>query len=292
MYLGIDVGGTKIAAALVGEGGRLEGKMRVAVDQSGDRSALDQVLRIAEDFSGGCLGVGVAVPGIADRKTGTVWAPNLRGWNHMPLEKEIAGVARCPVRVESDRNAAILGELLFGAARGKQDVVFVILGTGIGAGIISGGRLVRGAHDIAGAVGWIPVPWSGGTDHWERLAAGPAIEALATQTLGKPVGVAELAEEARRGNPKALEVFETVGEIVGQAVSILVDTLDPELVVLGGGVVNSWKWMQEPALRALKRWGQPIAVEKVKLVASTLGEDAGILGAAAVAGWADRENEG
>lgn len=290
MYLGIDVGGTKIAAALVRKDGALEKRVHEPVDHSDERSALKQVLRIVGSMPcHDCLGVGVAIPGIADRKTRTVWAPNLKGWDHLPLEEEIARVSPCPVTVESDRNAAILGELLFGAARGKQDVVFVILGTGIGAGIVSGGRLIRGAHDIAGAVGWIPVAWSGGVEHWERLAAGPGIEALGASALGRTLSLPELASEARGGNRDARAVFETAGELVGQALSVLVDVLDPELIVLGGGVSNCWELMETAAVRALKRWAQPIGVEKVKLVVSFLGENAGILGAAAVAGWAEQE---
>lgn len=284
MFLGIDVGGTKVAAALVRAGGRLAGKMRRPVDQSSSRSAVEQLESIIDTFTSAQLrGIGVAVPGIADQKTQTVWAPNIRGWEHIRLQEQLQKRARVPVSVESDRNTAVLGEVLFGAAKGKEDVIFLILGTGIGAGILAGGELVRGAHDIGGAVGWMPVCFQGKIQHFESVAAGPGIEKLAEKMLGVPCRLPYLAAQARRGDDQARGIFREVGTVIGQALSALVSTFNPELIVLGGGVSQSWDLMKASAGRALRQWSQPIARNQVRVVVSRLGEEAGILGAAAAA---------
>ncbi|MGH9338747.1 MAG: ROK family protein [Acidobacteriota bacterium] len=290
MYLGIDVGGTKIAAALVDSDGNRAEKIREPVDLSDDKSAIDQIKRIIAGLqrpeAGGwrreMAGIGVAVPGIADQQRRTVWAPNIRGWDHIPLQDQLQSAAGLPVTVESDRNSGVLGEWLYGAARGKCDVIFLIIGTGIGAGIISGGNLVRGRRDIGGAVGWFPMCFRGSVQHFEKVAAGPAIENIAA-AMGLPGDLPELARTARSGNRPAAELFTEVGAIVGQALAVLVSTFNPELVILGGGVSYAWELMQDSAQSSMRLWGQPIAVEQVELRVSRLGEDAGILGAAAAA---------
>lgn len=285
MFLGIDVGGTKIAAALVSEEGDLVGKIREPIDQSSKGSAVEQLCRLIGQFQiSGVQGVGVGIPGIADQKQKLVWAPNVRGWDHIPLEAQLQNVAHVLVTVESDRNTAILGELLFGAARGKRDVLFLIMGTGIGAGILAGGRLVRGSADIAGAVGWVPVNFENRSEHFEDIASGPGIERLATRLygLGLETRLPDLVQRARDGHP-VRELFAQIGSVVGQALSVFVSTFNPELIVLGGGVSNAWDLMEETARTAMERWSQPIAVKQVQIVVSALGEDAGILGAAAAA---------
>lgn len=283
MFLGIDVGGTKIAAALVSEDGDLVGKIREPIDQSSDGSAVEQLCRLVGQFQiSGVQGVGVGIPGIADQKQKRVWAPNVRGWDHISLEAQLQNAAHVLVTVESDRNTAILGELLFGAARQKHDVVFLIVGTGIGAGILAGGRLVRGSKDIGGAVGWIPVNFENQPEHFEDIASGPGIERLAKRLYGLEARLPDLVQRAREGHP-IRDLFARIGSVIGQALSVFVSTLNPELIVLGGGVSNAWDLMEETAHTAMERWSQPIAVKQVQIVASTLGEDAGILGAAAAA---------
>lgn len=290
MYLGIDVGGTKIAAALVGDDGSVHRKTRQPIDQSSDRSAIEQLRHVIVGFAGDVLeGIGVGVPGIADQENKTVWAPHVKGWNRIPLQAELQKGLGVAVVIESDRNTAVLGEYLFGASRGKEDVVFLILGTGIGAGILSSGRLLRGAHDIGGAVGWIPVCFRGTLHHFEEVAAGPAIERIAGQELGQEYRLPELAERARRGEEKTEQVFREVGEVIGQVVAVLVSTLNPQQIVLGGGASNAWDLMRNSAERAWRRWSQPIAVHQVEVVVSSLGENAGILGAAAAVRHQEQE---
>ncbi len=287
MFLGIDIGGTKIAAALVADDGSVESRFREEVDQSGDSSAILQLNRIIKRYEAARPeGIGLCVPGIADKKRRTVWAPNIRGWEHIPLEKELSEAANVVLSVESDRNASVLGEWMYGAGRNLRDILFLILGTGIGAGIVAGGRLVDGAHDIAGAVGWFPVPWGASLAHFEDVAAGPGIEAEACRRSGQSLSLPELAKRGRDGDPVAQGVFEDAGSAVGLVLSQLVSVFNPELIVLGGGVANTWDLMEKTALAEMRHWGQPIALGQVKVVVSELGDNAGILGAAAAARYA------
>lgn len=284
MYLGIDVGGTKIGAALVDGEGQLRGKLKEPTQDTDDNAVVNQLTRIIEKFTDTAeiKGVGIGVPGIANSRTGSVWAPNIRGWENIPLAETLQAQTSLPVVIESDRNTAVLGECQYGVAQGKKDVVFLILGTGIGAGILSGGRLLRGASEIGGAVGWWPLSFRGSLLHFENVASGPAIERIARQD-GHEENLPELAARIRQRDPGSNSIFDEIGSVIGQALSILVSTLNPELIVIGGGVAQSWDLMCESALEAMRRWSQPLAIQQVHVEVSRLGEDAGILGAAAAA---------
>jgi glucokinase len=288
MLLGIDVGGTKVAIGLVKPSGEVVGRREEPTDQSTDDSAVEQLLRLIDAYRGNYRAVGLGVPGIADCESGTVWAPNIRNWQHLPLAELLRAEAGRPLVVESDRNTAVLAETRFGSGRDKTDVVFLILGTGIGAGICSGGRLVRGRHEIAGAVGWIPVLFRKTLRHFESVAAGPAIASIA-ETEGIAGHLPDLAVMARNGEDRALALFGEIGETIGQVLATLVSTFNPELIVIGGGVANAWDLLEESALDTMRLWGQPIALRNVEVRRTELGGDAGILGAAAAALESQRE---
>lgn len=244
---------------------------------------MDQLKRILSSYADREIeGVGIGVPGIADSKKGTVWAPNIRGWDQISLASELAAVLGQDVVVESDRNTSVLAEVAAGACKGCSDAVFLILGTGIGAGIWSGGQLLRGSADIGGAVGWIPVTLGGRAFHFEEVAAGPGIERLAGEA-GLPPDVPRLAEMAADGDPAAQALFDDVGQVVGQGLSVLVSLLDPQVIAIGGGVGNVWPYLRKSAEAAMQRWAQPISVGNVRVLVSSLGETAGIVGAAASA---------
>lgn len=263
--------------------GRIALPTREPTDNSTDTSAVEQLRRILASYADSQVeGIGIGIPGIADSKRGTVWAPNIRGWDHVPLASELSQRLGQILVVESDRNTSVLAEVAAGACKGCSDAVFLILGTGIGAGIWSGGRLLRGSADIGGAVGWIPVTLQGRAYHFEEVAAGPGIERLAGEA-GLPPDVPKLAEMAAVGDPAAKSLFEEVGQVVGQGLSVLVSLLDPEVIAIGGGVGNVWPYLRESAETAMKRWAQPISVGHVRVLVSGLGDSAGIIGAAASA---------
>ena len=232
---------------------------------------------------------GVAVPGLV-RRDGTVWAPNLRGWERVPLARILRRRLRLPVFVESDRNASVVGEAWRGAARGKRDVVVLMVGTGIGAGILSGGRIVRGAHELSGCAGWMVVTErvndrTARVGCLESFVAGPAI----ARAAGKASAV-EAADAARAGDTKARGVFTTAGRLLGSAVANMISLFDPEVVVLTGGVAAAGDLLLGELTSAARSRAQPLSARQVSIVASTLGGDANLLGAARLAIQPRRES--
>jgi glucokinase len=248
----------------------------------------------------GVAGVGIAVPGIATRETGDVWAPNIRGWEKYPLKREIEASlgARIPVLVDNDRACAILGERWRGAARGCDHAIFIAVGTGIGLGVLANGRVLRGAHDIAGATGWMALtrPFRdgyGACGCFEYAASGDGLARVAADLLGE---MPEYTGELRlipphqltardlfgaydRNDPLARRVIEQAIHYWGMATANYVSLFDPDRIIFGGGVFG-------PAIRFLplirreaERWAQPISMKLVELVPAELGPDAVLVGA-------------
>lgn len=306
----LDLGGTKLAGALVNRAGKIVRRMSVSVDGASAMAPVRQMTVMARSLTTGedargpsklerIAAVGVAVPGLV-RRDGTVWAPNLKGWTRMPLEKRLHAELGVPVTVESDRNAAVLGESWRGAARGKNDVIVVMIGTGIGAGILSGGRLVRGAHELSGCMGWMTVReehagQANRVGQLESLAAGPGIAEAAEKELSRGVEsllgeipaasrtAQEVAEAARRGDMVSIEVFLEAGRWLGYGVANLVSLFDPEIVVIAGGMAKASDLYLDALRKAMKERAQPIASRKVRVVVSKLAGEANLLGAARVA---------
>lgn len=310
--LAVDLGGTKLAAALANREGKLSLRKSVRVDGGSALGPVKQIAAIAREFVGAqgsaaakITGVGVAVPGLV-RRDGTVWAPNLPGWKKMPLARRLESVLNVPVSVESDRNAAVLGETWRGAARGKKDAIVLMLGTGIGAGILCGGRLVRGAHELSGCAGWMVVADQYDADakrlgQLESVGAGPGIAVAAKKGLARgmasllqeipvdSINAYEVAEAARRGDALAIEVYLEAGRLLGHGVANLVSLFDPEIVVIGGGLAKASDLFLDALRKAMKERAQPIASQKVRVVTSRLGGDANLLGVARLA-WETQRN--
>jgi glucokinase len=271
--------------------------------------------------------VGVGVPGAFDPRTETVWAPNLPGWSKVRLRHLLEEALERPACVESDRNVQALAEAWLGlGAQGRvRNLVFLTVGTGIGAGLISEGKLIPGAHGVSGAAGWMVIdrawrPEYGRVGCFEALSAGPALEKLgklawrrdrrsligilaqrgrvATNNVGpnrvRPSGerrsplqksggniTAEVvAAAARRGDRAARRAVREIGANLGLGVANIVSLLNPEAVVLGGGLAGIGNLLLAPLRKAVRQWGQPLSRKQVRIVISRLGEDAGILGAA------------
>jgi glucokinase len=310
--IAIDLGGTKVASALVAEDGAILARGHVLL---GGRAGADVASLIADQCrtllaDAGARGttrppaIGVVVPGIYRAGKGTVWAPNIRGWDDFPLREELQRALGPATRVviDSDRAACILGETWRGAAAGARDAIFLAVGTGIGAGILVDGRVLRGHADIAGAIGWLALDrpymdrWTG-CGCFEYHASGPGLVNVARDLLeaspsyrgelrdlrGDDLSTARLFEAYDRGDELAVRVMREATEFWGMATANLVSLFNPETIVFGGGVFG-------PAVRFLdgirgeaKRWAQPISMQQVKLVPSALGGDAGLYGAARLA---------
>ena len=292
LAIAADLGGTKLAVALVDVRGRVRRSISEPTELSDSRACLNQLIAAIQRAKGWARGratvAGISVPGLV-RRDGTVWAPNLPGWKRMPVARAVARATGLRVAVESDRNASVLGESWRGAASGATDAVFLIVGTGIGAGILSGGRLVRGADELSGCAGWLAVAAHGANSRaavtvLEPAAAGPAIAAQGAEALGRAGMTArEVFTAARQGRREARAVIERAAFHLGLAVANIISLFNPQVVVLGGGVGVAGELLLTPLRRTALRWAQPLAARRVRIVASRLRGRAPLLGAARLA---------
>lgn len=277
--LAVDLGGTKTATALVDEAGLISDLKR----QPAARSVEASVAQIVEAAAGGISAIGVIVPGIYDTGTGDAWCPNLWGMEEVPLLARLRREFRAPIVIESDRAGYVTGESWLGASRGIGDAVFVALGTGIGVGILSGGRLIRGAHGIAGAAGWMAVgpEWRREYEQcgcWESESAGPAV----AWAFGASSAV-EVAAAANAGDANAIAVLRHAASYAGRGVANIISLLNPQIVVIGGGLAQAAFWMLDAIREECRRWAQPVAARRCRIEMTQLGENAGLLGAAKLA---------
>jgi glucokinase len=307
--IGIDLGGTKAAALLVDEEGRVLDEERAGTPDAGGDAVMETVFSVAEALQarGEPVAVGVGVAGMVDVAAGALrFAPNLP-LVEVPIRDLVAGRTGLPCVVDNDATVATWGEFRFGAGRGCSDMLLVTVGTGIGGGIVSHDALYRGAHGFAAEIGHIivepggPLCGCGNRGCWEQMASGQALDRQArTVAREHPDSViAQLADDlgadeevsgrivweaARREDPMAVSILEEVGRRLGEGIAGLVNVLDPERVVVGGGVADIGDLLLDPARAAFH--GAVEAVEhrpEVPIVPATLGNRAGAIGAAALA---------
>jgi glucokinase len=309
LAIGVDVGGTKVAAGVVGEDGRIIAKLKRSTPAASpprtEQAIADVVAELLASYHAAAIGIGAA--GFVDRGRGTIlFAPNL-AWRDEPLKQRVEERIGREVVVDNDANASAWAEARFGAARGYREVMLVAVGTGIGAAIIIGGELYRGRWGIAGEPGHVRVVpdgrlcGCGNRGCWEQYASGNALVAEARDFArrtpegairllqlggGTPEGICGpvVTQAAAEGDPAALRCFQTVGGWLGQGLADLAAVLDPACFVIGGGVSEAGDLLLEPARAAFERaltgrGYRPLAEIRV----AQLGEDAGIVGAADLA---------
>ncbi|HET7475871.1 MAG TPA: ROK family glucokinase [Dermatophilaceae bacterium] len=313
MTIGLDIGGTKIAGAVVDRSGEvvLTGRRDTPAQDSPAiaAAAAELVAELAARLPAGdgVAAVGVACAGFID-KTGShvLFAPNL-AWRDEPLKDLLQTTVGLPVIIENDANAAAWGEFTHGSARDATDMVLVTVGTGIGGGVVIDGRLLRGAYGIAAELGHMRVVpeghrcGCGNRGCWEQYASGNALvrEARAMMEAGSPV-VADLlsrlggdvtaltgpfiTEAARDGDPTARELLADIGRWLGIGLANLASAFDPGLFVIGGGVSAADEMLIGPAREAFRRQlpGRGYRPE-ARIVRAVLGSDAGLIGAAELA---------
>jgi glucokinase len=280
--LAVDLGGTKTAIALVDDSGKLSDKRKNRAADF-DTTVRQIVERCAAHRADQIEGIGIIVPGIYEPETGKVWAPNLWGQDFQPLKAALRRHLDIPISIGSDRTGSVLAEQWLGAAQGLSHVLFVAVGTGIGVGIVSAGRPMEGAHGIAGAAGWMVTgsPWKpevAACGGWESQAAGPALARRAGMESAELVVAA-----ARAGEARALDAIGQVADSLALGIAGLISVFDPQIVVLGGGLMQASDLMLDRIRRQALSWTQPIAAKVVRVEKSALGEDAGLFGAARLA---------
>lgn len=306
--LGVDLGGTKVAAGVVSQAGDViamaEEATRVETGVEGvigniakaARAALAKVPGLQID------GVGIGAPGICDAEQGlVVFAPNLK-WNRVPVRQLVERELGLPTYLENDANAAALGEQWAGAAKGAQHVVMVTLGTGVGGGLIINGQIYAGSSGYGGEIGHIPVLENGpqcgcgNLGCLETLASATAMgrfgreaveaglsPAIARHGAGRPDGIVDakaVLDAAREGDETANAIIRKVAGYLGFALAGLVNSLNPEKIVIGGGVSRVGELLVGPIREETFRRAMPGPREQAAVVAATLGNEAGLIGAA------------
>ncbi|MBB2921559.1 ROK family glucokinase [Cellulomonas cellasea] len=309
--IGVDIGGTKIAAGVVDEDGTILAQTRRATqpDDAGsiDRAIAEIYAELSESYEVGAIGL-AAAGFVASDRSGVLFAPNL-AWRNYPLRDRVAELVGPDVRivVENDANAAGWAEFRFGVGRDVDDMLMLTVGTGLGGAIMIGGQLVRGAWGVAAEVGHMRVVPGGhycGCGHegcWEQYASGSALVRDAqAAVITQPERAARLLElaggdaekligphvtdAAQEGDPLAVELFTELGRWIGEGSASVAALLDPELIVVGGGVGAAGDLLLAPARQA---FGEQLSARgyrpEARIELAAMGNDAGIVGAADLA---------
>jgi glucokinase len=307
---GIDLGATKVTFAVFSKIGIITSKETILLEHRRGKEVghllterLKSLIEASEKTEDKIYSVGISVPGISHVSAGTVWAPNIPEWDDYHLLEEIKSVAgNIPVTIDSDRACSILGELWQGNAKGCHDAIFLLVGTGIGAGILVNGEVLRGCHDVAGAIGWMALEKSFDNKYkscgcFEYHASGEGIAKTAREYLrldnnytgslrNKPP--AELTsydvfDAHEQGDTLAAGVVDKCIEYWGMAVANLISLFNPEKIILGGGIFGPARKFIPSIIREAEKWAQPISVRQVTIEESALSGDAAVFGAGCLA---------
>ncbi len=304
----IDLGGTKAAGAVVGQSGHQYIRLNEFINNQGGEEVGELIVRLirnllveSANLDLNVLGVGIAVPGICYADSGLVWAPNIRSWENYPLKARVEeGLpGAIPVSIDSDRACYVLGEVWQGAAVNSRHAIFLAVGTGIGAGIIIDGKVLRGAHDIAGAVGWMALTSPHIHEYskygcFEYHASGVGLARMATRLVEedgirlagfedlpvKDITARHVFDAYDRGDKIAIKVIDAAVEFWGKASANLISLFNPDMIVFGGGVFGPGMQLLDRIHREAQKWAQPVSIKQTTFVKSELGNDAGLYGAA------------
>ncbi|AMV72870.1 ROK family protein [Desulfuromonas carbonis] len=309
--LGVDLGGTKIKLALVAGDGRILADRRLSTDADGGPGRVrDQIVEACRDLQEAApttpAGLGVGVAGQVRAADGVVrFAPNL-GWHDVPLQAELQRELQLPVVLVNDVRAATWAEWRFGAGQGCADLVCLFVGTGIGGGIVSDGRILAGSSNSAGEIGHMTVDLHGPPCHcdnrgcFEALAGGWAIARRAREAVladpgagavlrqlaadqGEELSAAIVAAGLRAGDPLARRIVDEVTLALIAGCVGLVNAFNPRRLILGGGVIDGLPELVARIDQGIRQRALAVAGEGLEVVATALGSDAGVIGAAAVA---------
>ncbi|MDQ0396216.1 ROK family protein [Labrys monachus] len=303
--LGIDLGGTQVRAALVDADGAVLRRASARTDVGGGPPAiLAQFARLMAEIGADTAtlaGVGVCAPGPLDSATGTfIHVPTLPRWEGFALRDRLAADLGLPVVVEGDAIAAAYGEWRFGAGRGLDHLLYITVSTGIGGGVVSDGRLLHGRRGMAAHVGHFrmatdgPRCACGAVGCFEAFAAGTALDRrarqavldhpdslLASMAATDPAHAGHVVEAARQGDAVALRLLDQEAAYLGEGITSLIHLYSPERVIIGGGVSNGLDLMQARIHRVIEETAMP-SFRDVRVVRAGLGDNAGLVGAAAL----------
>jgi glucokinase len=309
LAIGVDLGATKIAGVVVdpaADGAIIDRRVvpTPALDPDAVLRALVEMIHQLKGSNGGVRAVGIGAAGMITLEGAYRYGPNLP-WRELPLADQVRAQVGLPAVAENDANVAAWGEFRFGAGQGSTDMLLVTVGTGVGGGIVIGRKLYRGAHGFAAEIGHFivepdgPLCGCGNRGCWEQVASGRAIDRLGREAAedhlealfvraagGDPSKVTGplVTEAAKQGDAVAIGILEEVGRRLGQGIAGLVNILDPDTVVIGGGAVEAGDLLIGPAREAFVAAVEaPEHRPEVPMVPARLGNDAGAVGAADLA---------
>jgi glucokinase len=308
--IGVDLGGTNARAALINrEGEILRQARRPSLQEQAPEATLAQIVDACTDVmhqqgidASQVLGVGIGLPGIMDTETGICfWSPNFEHWKDVPIGPTVAAGVGVPTHILNDAKCAALGELTYGAGKGVRNMVMITLGTGIGGAFVVDGRLLMGPNGSIGEVGHHTVEPNGrkcGCGNfgcWEAMCARDAIierterklQAGRASSLAGPDGVVEITPEtvsraAAAGDALAQEVLDESGFWIGVGATNLINMLNPERLVIGGGIAQAGELLLAPIRRTVVARAVPLQRKTAQIVPALLGDHAGVMGAGAL----------
>lgn len=311
LILGVDLGGTKIATALATAQGEILARgRRPTPAQAGPDvviksicATIGKILSAKKLESSQLLGIGIAAAGIIDSDKGKVISsPNLPGWHEVPLRDAVEQRFGIPVYLGNDATLAALGEWRFGLKKGIANLIYITVSTGIGGGIIADGKLYTGVCGVAGEIGHMTIDINGPKCNcgnigcWETLASGTALAREAVKQIreGAKTSIIELVNgdiskidakvvdlAAKQGDELAKELISRLGYYLGVGLVNLVNIFNPELILIGGGVAKTGDLLLQPAIKVVKERAFSTPANAVKIKPALLGDDSGLLGAAA-----------
>lgn len=295
MYiLGFDIGGTK-CAVVTAEWDEREVKLLKkekceTILSISPEEMIDKLIVMADSILDKTPdAIGISCGGPLDSERGVILGPpNLPGWDNVEIVKKLKSHYKVPVKLQNDANACAVAEWKFGAGKGCNNMVFMTFGTGLGAGLILDGKLYNGTNGNAGEVGHIrlapdgPVGF-GKNGSFEGFCSGGGIAQLGKMILGEDISAKEIAERALSGDEKAIEVYRVSGEYLGKGLSIIIDILNPEKIVIGSIFARSHKLLWESAEKEIKKEALSESANCCRVVAAELGENIGDFAAVATA---------
>lgn len=306
--IGVDIGGTNVKIALVDQKGAIvysnsvptRAEMGYEYTVKNIKETIYTSMKESDITIDSIGGIGFGLPGQINSEAGVVrLLPNIPGWVNVPLGQIIEDEFKVKCKIDNDVRVATLGEFTYGAGQGCKNLVCITVGTGVGSGIIVNGQLVRGASMSAGEIGHMilqahegPICGCGNTGCLEAFASGPSIVQLAKEYLsgGKSAKFEELAngreitpfmvyEAAMQGDAVAKRIFAIVGEWLGIALTSVVNLLNPEKIIIGGGVSQAGNFLIDPIRQTIKERAIKVSADAVEVVTAKLGERAGVIGA-------------
>ncbi len=297
-YFGIDVGATFTKIALLDKANRIVAKVSISSAGFSVKSVFVKKIREAMRgiLDGHSLvwneikGVGIGLPGQVDSERGIIInLTNIKGWGNFHLVHYLKGFFKMPVFIENDANCMALAEARMGAAKGASYALCVTLGTGVGAGLIIHNEIYRSSYFFGGEMGHMPVDLDGaacacgGAGCLEQYVGNRAIALKAKKIFKHEIPLELLSEMAAKGDKKARRIWEDAGNLLGMAIAGIMNVLNPQVIVIGGGVAAAGKVLFGPIEKTVKKHAMKLLKKNVRIKASELGNDAGVLGAALLA---------